>query len=68
MAHSYFYLFERLVNCFLKLLFSTIIIIGSTKVRIRRGRKFKDEEISKNMKENQMKDVNKNYLHEKGIF
>jgi hypothetical protein len=37
-------------------------------VRIRRGRKFKDEETSKNVKENREKDINKNYLHENEIY
>ncbi|CAF5009716.1 unnamed protein product, partial [Rotaria sp. Silwood1] len=41
---------------------------GSCKVRIRRGRKFKDEEIQKNIKESQIKDINKNYLHQNEIY
>ncbi|CAF1310613.1 unnamed protein product [Rotaria sordida] len=41
---------------------------GSSKVRIRRGRKFNDEEIGKNIKESQIKDINKNYLHENEIY
>lgn len=45
-----------------------IIIIGTIKVRIRRGRKFKDEEKIKNIKENQIKDINKNYLCENEIY
>jgi hypothetical protein len=43
-------------------------IIGTTKVRIRRGRKFKDEESSKNIKQSQINDTNKNYLHENEIY
>ncbi|CAF4208430.1 unnamed protein product, partial [Adineta steineri] len=41
---------------------------NSVKVRIRRGRKFKDEEISKITKANHLKDINKNYLHENEIY
>ncbi|CAF3206684.1 unnamed protein product [Rotaria sp. Silwood2] len=40
----------------------------SSKVRVRRGRKFKDEEIQKNIKESQIKDINKNYLHQNEIY
>ncbi len=43
-------------------------ITGSTKVRIRRGRKFKDEEKEKNIEQNRIKDVNKNYLYENEIY
>ncbi|CAF1406789.1 unnamed protein product, partial [Adineta steineri] len=41
---------------------------GSVKVRIRRGRKFKDEETSKIIKANHLKDINKNYLHENEVY
>ncbi|CAF1425719.1 unnamed protein product [Adineta steineri] len=41
---------------------------GSVKVRIRRGRKFKDEETSKIIKANHLKDVNKNYLNANEIY
>ncbi|CAF4905724.1 unnamed protein product [Rotaria sp. Silwood1] len=48
----------------------TDLTTGSSisKVRIRRGRKFKDEEIQKNIKESQIKDINKNYLHQNEIY
>ncbi|CAF4040233.1 unnamed protein product [Rotaria sordida] len=39
-----------------------------SKVRIRRGRKFKDEETRNSIKESQIKDINKNYLHENEIY
>jgi hypothetical protein len=51
-----------------KLLFNITILIGNTKVRIRRGRKFKDEETSKNIEQNQIKHINKNYLHENETY
>ncbi|CAF1427228.1 unnamed protein product [Adineta steineri] len=41
---------------------------GSDEVRIRRSRKFKDEETSKIIKANHLKDINKNYLHENEIY
>ncbi|CAF1196955.1 unnamed protein product [Adineta ricciae] len=41
---------------------------GNIKVRIRRGRKFKDQQEPKSTKANQLKDVNKNYLHENEIY
>jgi hypothetical protein len=37
-------------------------------VRIRRGRKFKDEKNLKNVETKDSKDVNKNYLHENEIY
>lgn len=37
-------------------------------MRIRRGRKFKDEEASKSIKEKQEKEINKNYLYENEIY
>ncbi|CAF0943989.1 unnamed protein product [Rotaria sp. Silwood1] len=48
----------------------TDLTTGSSisKVRIRRGRKFKDEEIQKNIKESQITDINKNYLHQNEIY
>ncbi|CAF2917755.1 unnamed protein product [Rotaria sp. Silwood2] len=44
------------------------LYVRSSKVRVRRGRKFKDEEIQKNIKESQIKDINKNYLHQNEIY
>lgn len=43
-------------------------MIGKTKVRVRRGRKFKDEEKRKHIEQNRVKDVNKNYLCENEIY
>ena len=37
-------------------------------MRIRRGRKFKDEERGKSNEQNRSKDVNKNYLYENEIY
>ena len=44
------------------------MILGSVKVRIRRGRKFKDEGSREKTKEKQTKDINKNYLNENEIY
>ncbi|CAF4297786.1 unnamed protein product, partial [Adineta steineri] len=41
---------------------------GTVNVRIRRGHKFKDEETSKMIKANHLKDINKNYLNENEIY
>ncbi|CAF3460120.1 unnamed protein product, partial [Rotaria socialis] len=41
---------------------------GNAKIRIRRGRKFKDEQSSTLANEIQNKDINKNYLHENEIY
>jgi len=41
---------------------------GIVHVRIRRGRKFKDEKTMKINKEKNIKDINKNYLHENEIY
>ncbi|CAM2727444.1 unnamed protein product [Rotaria socialis] len=41
---------------------------GNTKIRIRRGRKFKDETESEHNNQNHMKDINKNYLHQNEIY
>ncbi|CAF1477420.1 unnamed protein product [Adineta ricciae] len=41
---------------------------GPLYVRIRRGRKFKDEDQSKTLNASRIKDVNKNYLHENEIY
>ncbi|CAF1402322.1 unnamed protein product [Adineta ricciae] len=38
------------------------------KVRIHRGRKFKDEQEAKSTEGNQLKDMNKNYLHENEVY
>lgn len=45
-----------------------LIVIGSSKVRIRKGRKFKDEEQPKNTETRSSKDFNQNYLHENEIY
>ncbi|CAF1687591.1 unnamed protein product, partial [Adineta ricciae] len=45
-----------------------LCIAGKVKIRIRRGRKFKDERLSTSIKGNQTKDINKNYLHENEIY
>ncbi|CAF4963778.1 unnamed protein product, partial [Rotaria socialis] len=41
---------------------------GNAKIRIRRGRKLKDEQSSTLANEIQNKDINKNYLHENEIY
>ncbi|CAF1648403.1 unnamed protein product [Rotaria magnacalcarata] len=41
---------------------------GNYKIRIRRGRKFKDEKTLDNIQAAQIKDINKNYLHENEIY
>ena len=41
---------------------------SSTKVRIRRGAKFKDEQKLTNAETRSSKDMNKNYLHENEIY
>ena len=43
-------------------------ITGNTKVRIRRGRKFKDEGKRQKSEQNRVKDLNKNYLCENEIY
>ncbi|CAF4941938.1 unnamed protein product, partial [Rotaria socialis] len=40
----------------------------TAKIRIRRGRKFKDETQSQHSNQNHMKDINKNYLHQNEIY
>ena len=68
MALSYVYLFKRFVNYQMIYIYITIFIAGNVSVRIRRGRKFKDEDASKAAKGNHIKDINKNYLNENEIY
>lgn len=45
-----------------------IISLGNAKIRIRRGRKSKDDESSTTIKDVQNTDINKNYIHENEIY
>ena len=41
---------------------------GKARIRIRRGRKFKDEQMANERKMNDVKDINKNYLMKNEIY